>query len=152
MKPPPLKRTITPAPKREAKVIDYTPRPRAPAKVAPADDRPVVAAPKDGTMYSQAIRDSARGAECSMRIFEVCNRDPATSVWAHWPGLDGGRGMGVKSIDLAGCVACSACHDVLDGRAPRPIWMSREAVELAFLRAHLRSLVMLVRRGLIGVT
>ena len=151
MKRTPIKRT-TSAP-REATQSTYTPQPRAIVTVCGLPKtKAIVQAPKDGTMYSQAIRDSARGAECSMRIFEVCNRDPATSVWAHWPGLDGGRGMGVKSIDLAGCVACSACHDVLDGRAPRPIWMSREAVELAFLRAHLRSLVMLVRRGLIGVT
>ena len=55
---------------------------------------------------------SAKGQECQVRIPNVCNHDPETTVFAH---VNGG-GMGYKRADIHGAYACRACHDVLDGR------------------------------------
>lgn len=95
------------------------------------------------------IRDAARGEPCTIRMEGICNGDPATSVWAHWPGLDGDRGMGIKALDICGAVACFACHEVLDGRRPRQAGVTREAVMLDFLFGLMRSLVMLARKGIV---
>jgi len=97
----------------------------------------------------QSLRDSANVEDCTLRIFAVCNHDNATTVLAHWPGLDGGRGMGMKSIDLASAYACSSCHDVLDGRRPRPPGISYDSIMLDFLSGHMRTLVRFVQKGLV---
>ena len=96
----------------------------------------------------RAIRDSARGEECTVRLVGVCNHDPETTVWSHYPGHAGARGMGTKSLDLAGCYACSACHDVVDGRI-RYLGLDAQALRLAWHEAHLRSLVRLAQKGLL---
>lgn len=108
----------------------------------------LVTMPKTPDRKSQAIRDSARGEECTVRIVGVCNGNAETSVWSHWPGIDGGRGMGIKAIDLAGAVCCSSCHDVVDGRAQLPAGATRESVLLDWAAGHLRSLVILRQKGL----
>jgi hypothetical protein len=108
-----------------------------------------VVAPKTPGRVQQSIRDSARGEPCTVRIVGACNSDPATSVWAHWPGLDGDRGMGIKALDLCGAIACSGCHDVVDMRAPLPQGATRESVEIDWHRGHLRSLVRLKQKGVI---
>ncbi len=97
----------------------------------------------------QAIRDSANGEQCHMRLEQVCNGRTDTTVWSHWPGLDADRGMGLKSLDAAGCYTCVACHDAIDGRAPLPAGMSRTEVTLAWMFGHLRSLVTLARKELL---
>ncbi len=55
---------------------------------------------------------SARGQDCTIRIPNVCNHNPETTVFAH---LSGG-GMGAKVKDIHGAYACSSCHDAIDGR------------------------------------
>ena len=65
---------------------------------------------------SQAIRDAARGQECTVRLPGVCNFDPETTVLAHIPAQAGISGVGIKPVDLSGAFMCSACHDVIDGR------------------------------------
>jgi hypothetical protein len=97
----------------------------------------------------QAIRDSARGEECTVRLSGVCNSDPRTVVWSHYPGHAGDRGMATKSLDLCGCYACSACHDVVDLRMHGPAWMTRDDVMLAWHEGHIRSLVRLAQKGLL---
>ena len=57
------------------------------------------------------LRKSARGRECTVRIYGVCNHDPATTVLAHI----NGAGMGMKHNDLHGAFSCSSCHAWLDG-------------------------------------
>lgn len=96
----------------------------------------------------QAIRDSARGEACTVRLIGVCNSDPETTVWSHYPGHAGDRGMGTKSMDLAGCYSCSACHDAVDGRTHFPGLGSLD-LRLAWHEAHLRSLVRLAQKGLL---
>ena len=65
-------------------------------------------------IVSKALRNSARGKNCTLRIPGVCNSNPETTVLAHVPcGLSG---WGMKGPDNISCYACSDCHDAIDGR------------------------------------
>jgi len=66
------------------------------------------------SIKSNALRQAARGQKCTFAIAGVCNNDNSTTVLAHLPDESGG--MGKKSDDISGAFACSACHDVIDGR------------------------------------
>lgn len=66
-------------------------------------------------MKSKKLRNSARGQSCTLRLIHVCNGNPETVVLAH---VGTGAGMGAKCSDNMAVFACSACHDVIDGRAP----------------------------------
>lgn len=98
-----------------------------------------------------AITNSARGMACQVRMPGVCNFDPATTVWCHANGSAAGKGIGQKSHDLLGAYACSACHDVVDGRRPHPAGYSRDYSKLAFWEGHARSLRILLDNGLVTV-
>lgn len=65
------------------------------------------------SLISKKIRNSARGQQCQVRMPVVCNRNPETVVLAH---VGKGSGMGQKCDDIHATYACSACHDVIDGR------------------------------------
>lgn len=134
-------------PKREAKQVQYVARPRevATASVALPMAHPVLKTPD---AHDQRIRDSARGEACSIRIVGACDGRTDTTVWCHLPGIDGGRGMGFKAIDLCGAYGCFGCHNVVDGRAPLPPGASRTSVMLDFHAGHMRSLVILKQKGL----
>ena len=54
---------------------------------------------------------SAKGQMCQIRIPNVCNGDPSTTVLAHL----NGAGMGTKHLNIHGAYACHACHLVVDG-------------------------------------
>jgi hypothetical protein len=95
------------------------------------------------------ITESARGRECTVRIIDICTFDPASTIWSHYRGIAGGKGMGIKSTDLAGAFACTACDAVYDGQRQRPRGMTKEDVELDWMRGHIRSLVKLVEEGLV---
>lgn len=149
-----MKRSIPPRPPRSesiAALLASTQRPVTQARMATAQTlagQPAKLPPKlpRQARTDTAIRDSARGEECHMRLEGICNGDPETTVWSHWPGLAGDRGMGLKSLDLAGCYTCSACHDAIDGRGN--ISVPRTDVVLAWMFGHLRSIVTLARKGL----
>ncbi len=64
---------------------------------------------------SNKLRASARGKDCTVRMPGACNFNPETTVLAHLP--CGQKGMGMKGFDTVAVYACSACHDVIDGRA-----------------------------------
>lgn len=98
-----------------------------------------------------AIRKSAEGMPCQIRLPGICNHDPATTVWCHGNGSAAGKGIGMKSHDLLGAYGCSNCHDIYDRRAPAPEVMAREAIELAFHEGHQRSLLILIERGIIVI-
>lgn len=62
---------------------------------------------------SQPLRDAANGQDCTVRSIS-CNFDPSTSVLAH---IQNGEGvMGGKTHDISAVIACSECHDIIDGR------------------------------------
>ncbi len=61
------------------------------------------------------LTKAARGRECQIRIIGVCNGNPETTVLAHYR-LAGTCGTGCKPHDEQAAWACSACHDICDGR------------------------------------
>lgn len=95
------------------------------------------------------IRKSARNQDCTLCLPGVCNRDPATTVLCHSNYLADGKGMGLKAPDTAAVYGCSACHDVLDGRRPRPDGISKFELEGAFYAAMLRTHAILRAKGLL---
>ncbi len=64
-----------------------------------------------------SLKVEARGRDCQIRIPHVCNRNRETVVLCH-PNNKSvfGVGTGQKPDDMFGAYACSACHDVVDGR------------------------------------
>lgn len=61
------------------------------------------------------LRKEAKGRECQVRLFGVCNGNAETVVLAHYR-MAGLSGMGQKPNDLFGAWACSGCHDEIDRR------------------------------------
>jgi hypothetical protein len=94
------------------------------------------------------IRRAARGQECTLQILGVCNGDSTTTVLCHSNRLADGKGMGLKAPDHAGCFGCSSCHDVLDGRAPRPAHLTYEGLLALFDYARERTHAILRAKGL----
>lgn len=95
------------------------------------------------------ITESARGEMCQLRFYGVCNHNRETTVWCHANGSAAGKGIGMKSPDILGAYGCSACHDLVDGRRPRPEGMTRDLVQLGFWQGHARSVCILIEKGLI---
>jgi len=58
----------------------------------------------------RAWTQHARGQECTVRLWQICNYNPETTVFAHLPN----QSIGMKG--LWGAFVCSDCHDALDGR------------------------------------
>lgn len=98
---------------------------------------------------SSPIRKSAQGEPCTLVLPGVCNHNPETVVWAHSNRYEHGKSMGRKAEDRYGCYACSSCHAVLDGQAPRPAGVSKEDVETYFIQAMGRSRAILQDKGLL---
>lgn len=94
------------------------------------------------------IRQSARDQECTLQIPMVCNGRTDTTVLCHSNQLADGKGMGLKAPDERACYGCSACHDVLDGRRPRPAWLTYEELIELFERGVERTHAILKKRGL----
>lgn len=92
------------------------------------------------------LREWARGRPCLVRIPDVCNGDPATSVLAHIRRAGAG-GIGLKPPDLCATVACSNCHDRLDGRTAWPDWFCSEEgdMDTTILEAVIRFLDAIAR-------
>ena len=61
------------------------------------------------------LRKFAKGQPCMIRVPGVCNRNPETTVLAHYR-MAGICGTGSKPPDSLGAWSCSACHDAVDGR------------------------------------
>lgn len=97
------------------------------------------------------IRASARDQECTLQFPLVCNHRTDTTVLCHSNQLKDGKGMGLKAPDTRAAYGCSACHDVLDGRAPRPAGMSQEQMLERFEEAVLLTHQVLTRKGLLKV-
>lgn len=82
-------------------------------------------------------RNAARGQDCMVRLENICNFDPATTVLAHYR-LPGTCGVGMKPIDALGAWACSACHDACDRRTHKEL--DRDYVRLAHAEGVMRTL------------
>ena len=92
------------------------------------------------------VRQSARNEDCTLRLPTICNFNPETTVYCHTNRLQDGKGMGIKSNK--GAYGCSACHDVMDGRAPRPDGMSLDDMESHIDRAVEATDARLTQKGL----
>lgn len=98
-------------------------------------------------MKSNAIRNAARGEECTFQIAGVCNYSNETTVFCHLPSEFGGIGM--KQTDISGAFGCSSCHDAVDRRA-----ISDEYEDHKFfynLRALVRTYMRLWDKGVITI-
>jgi hypothetical protein len=69
-------------------------------------------------LSENSIRKWARDKPCQVQKHGICSRDPAKSVMAHATILPPTGIMGGKTDSdiLATYVACSNCHDYMDGR------------------------------------
>jgi hypothetical protein len=92
------------------------------------------------------IRSAARDQDCTLG-FPVCNGSNETTVLCHSNLLEDGKGMGLKASDESGAFGCSACHDVLDGRAPRPAGFTYDQMISQFRQAVAATHVVLRRLG-----
>lgn len=152
----PLKRK-TPLRQRRASGPDTEREPR-PMALAPTL-RPVsrgtyggstkAAAPKQKPHRSQKLRDSANGEPCLVAL-PGCTRDPRMTIWSHYRGSAGGKAGARKSDDICGAYACTYCDAVYDGQRPRPPGLTKEDVDRLWLEGHIRSLVRLAQKGLLG--
>jgi hypothetical protein len=82
------------------------------------------------------LRKEAKGRGCMVRIFGICNHNSETVVLA------------MKSPDLIGAWACSACHDELDGRT-RKSGLTRDELRLAHYDGMARTIMQLHKEGLV---
>jgi hypothetical protein len=94
-----------------------------------------------------SLRTEAKGRNCMVRLPGVCNFNSETVVLAHIR-LAGVSGMGVKSPDLIGAWACSACHDEVDGRTHKS-GLSHDELRLAHYDGMARTIAQLDREGLV---
>ena len=90
---------------------------------------------------------SARGEDCTLRLYPFCNSNPETTVLAHINCDD--KGMGFKSPDWWSCYACSDCHDVIDGR--RPMGVHEIVIDRCVMDAIYRTHKRMIEKGLIKV-
>ena len=89
------------------------------------------------------IRKSARGEDCSLRL-GMCS-DPETVVLAH---IGRVRGTGYKCVDSFAIFSCSACHDIIDGRAKSEF--SKLELQAEKLRALEETQLKLINKGLLS--
>lgn len=94
---------------------------------------------------SKAIRESARGEDCTLQIAGVCSYRPETVVLCHFP--DESHGVGRKSDDISAGYGCSACHDWIDRRVKG----RDEEAEWYMRRSQTRTLRRLIERGIVVI-
>jgi hypothetical protein len=87
------------------------------------------------------LRDLARGKECQVRLPDICNGDPATTVLAHYR-LAGTCGAGQKPDDWQAAWACHACHAECDRRTRK---LETDFVRLCHAEGMIRTLYQIVR-------
>lgn len=89
---------------------------------------------------SKAIREAARGEECTVQIFGCCVGGTETTVLAHLHD-DASFGMGQKADDSSAVFACHGCHDELDGRTRRTRGKNLSWYKLRALQRTIRRLI-----------
>ncbi len=94
---------------------------------------------------SDKIRKSAKGKDCEVRIPGVCNFDPTTTVLAH---IARGSGVAQKCDDIHAAYACSACHDVIDGKVKMG---DPRLIRLYAYEGMIRTQKLFIEQGLIEV-
>jgi hypothetical protein len=100
---------------------------------------------KETKVRSQALRDSAKGEQCTANT-PVCNYNRETTVLCHFN--TGGKGMGSKDSDLSAGYCCNSCHDLLDSRTGI---LSQEDKYFYMMRSIVRTLHRMFEKGLITI-
>ena len=90
------------------------------------------------------LRKLAKGKDCQIRAYGVCNFDPDTTVLAHVRRAHV-AGTGQKPPDIIGVWACGRCHDLIDKRERfgSPVAMPIDTLILEGLCRTLNELVKL---------
>ena len=96
-----------------------------------------------------ALTDIARGEPCMVRLSGICNRNPETTVAAHYR-LAGLCGTGLKPLDILAAWSCADCHDAIDCRVGKYDY-TRAELRLAHAEAVMRTIDRLVRDGRIEI-
>jgi len=129
---------------RSGEFDSFTPKPRAAVMAASLHTAaPVVVTPKTPERKSQAIRDSANGEQCLVRLPGCIG----SAIWSHNRHGRAGKGGGIKALDLNGCYCCTSCDAIYDGQ--KPTFLTKDEVELAWYHGHAESLVKLAQKGLL---
>jgi hypothetical protein len=89
------------------------------------------------------LTDEARGRECLIRIPDVCNGNPETTVPCHFRMLPL-CGTGAKMDDYFVAWGCSSCHDEVDRRTQLK---ESDYVRMAFLEGIIRTQAQLIKEG-----
>ncbi len=76
---------------------------------------------KNPNVKSKAVRDSARGETCTLRL-EGCNDEDTEKVCLCHIRAFGWAGISEKPSDFLAVYACSSCHDKLDRRSKDAEW------------------------------
>jgi hypothetical protein len=87
------------------------------------------------------LREEARGRDCTVRLPHICNGNSETVVLAHVRKI-GISGFGLKSPDILGAWACSACHTYVDSHHD-------DATQVAFYEGVFRTQHELQRLGVL---
>jgi hypothetical protein len=82
-----------------------------------------------------------------VNIAGVCNHNPDTVIFAHFP--DESHGIAQKSSDISGAMSCSACHDVIDGRVKSDEWRAHKLFYMR--RAQTRTIHRLFEMGVLKI-
>lgn len=99
--------------------------------------------PKRAPYRNKAIRDAARGEQCTMNS-PACNYDPSTVVFCHSNYGLHGKGSGQKADDVFGFFGCAECHRWYDTGPASKV----EKLE-AFFYAWSRTLRRLIDMGVL---
>lgn len=97
-------------------------------------------------MNLSKITKSARNEECQIRLPNICNFNPETTVFCHI----GGGGMARKANDIHGAYGCSSCHDAIDRRVQTNF--SREDLSLYHYDGVIRTQLILLEKGLLCIS
>ena len=95
-------------------------------------------------MAKNVLRKSARGQECQVRLYQICQGLDETVVLAHLPG----GGVGGKGFDIAASFCCFQCHDVIDGRVQTDLY-TKDDLMLAHLQGVMRTQSIWIKAGLL---
>lgn len=90
------------------------------------------------------IRQSAKDEDCSLRL-GFCSSNE-TVVLCH---IGRNRGMALKCSDHFAVYACSACHDIIDGRVKSPF--SKVELQAEKLRALEETQTKLIKKELLCI-
>lgn len=88
---------------------------------------------------SKAIRDAARGEQCTLQIFGCCVGGTETTVLCHLHDETFGRGQ--KADDTSAVFGCHGCHDEIDGRTRKTAGQDLTWIKLRALQRTVRRLV-----------